>query len=283
MGSSALRGIIRKGLLHSFCKKAKIENEYLLDNGSAIVFSPHFDDETLGCGGTILKKTQSGNRVQIVFMTDGSRSHRHLISEEELKKIRSSEGMSAARALGLERENVRLLGFKENKLGLFENEVEKKIAEIIEDFKPDEIFLPHNKEPRIWSSDHLETTRIVIQALRKLRKELTIYEYPIWYWYHWPWVSISQHDRNNSKIIFKNTLLYSFGLSTRKDFNHCVPIENVSKQKRVALEQHKSQMTRIIPHKKWATLKDISNGEFIKCFFRSYELFRRYEFILKGV
>jgi len=253
MGSGKLRQLVSEGLLYPFGKKAQTQNQCLIDNHSAIVFSPHYDDETLGCGGTILNKTQSGNKVQIVFMTDGSKSHHRLIAEEKLKKMRASEGMNAARTLGVERQNVQLLGFEENKLGLFENEIGEKIALIIEDVKPDEIFVHHCKETRLWSSDHLETTRIVKRVLRNLRKKPTIYEYPIWYWYHWPWVSINQNDRYNRKIIFKNTFLYSFGLSVRKDFNHCIPIQNVSEQKRMALEQHKSQMTRIMPDEKWTT------------------------------
>ncbi|MEZ6086390.1 MAG: PIG-L family deacetylase [Phycisphaerae bacterium] len=41
----------------------------------AIVFSPHQDDEVLGCGGTIIKKIEQGADVHIVFMTNGRRSH----------------------------------------------------------------------------------------------------------------------------------------------------------------------------------------------------------------
>ena len=37
----------------------------------AIVFAPHPDDETLGCGGTILKKRSLGAPVEVVFLTDG--------------------------------------------------------------------------------------------------------------------------------------------------------------------------------------------------------------------
>ncbi len=42
---------------------------------SALVFSPHPDDECLGCGGTIIRKKQAGSTVKIVHLTDGSRSH----------------------------------------------------------------------------------------------------------------------------------------------------------------------------------------------------------------
>jgi hypothetical protein len=49
----------------------------------AIIFAPHQDDETLGCGGTIIRKKQAGANLQIVFMTDGCRSHAHLMTEIE--------------------------------------------------------------------------------------------------------------------------------------------------------------------------------------------------------
>jgi len=42
---------------------------------TATVFSPHPDDETLGCGGTIIKKKRAGAEVKIFYMTDGRKSH----------------------------------------------------------------------------------------------------------------------------------------------------------------------------------------------------------------
>jgi hypothetical protein len=46
--------------------------------------------------------------------------------------------------------------------------------------------------------------------------------------------------------------------------------------KRTALAQHKSQMTQLIPNSNWLTLADVSNGEFLACFFQDYEFFRQY-------
>ena len=95
-----------------------ISNEYHEDHlrQTAVVFSPHFDDETLGCGGTILKKKKAGADVKIVFMTDGGKSHRHLISENELKAIRASEGLAASRSLGLSACDICFLELEETKL-----------------------------------------------------------------------------------------------------------------------------------------------------------------------
>jgi LmbE family N-acetylglucosaminyl deacetylase len=42
-----------------------------LTEKSILVFAPHPDDETLGCGGTIANRVREGHEVEIFFMTDG--------------------------------------------------------------------------------------------------------------------------------------------------------------------------------------------------------------------
>ena len=56
-------------LLFQFINKNFGGYKFLEHN--VIIFSPHPDDETLGCGGTIAKKVKEGYQVKIVFMTDG--------------------------------------------------------------------------------------------------------------------------------------------------------------------------------------------------------------------
>ena len=38
---------------------------------SALVLAPHPDDETLGCGATILRKVAAGTPVHVLVVTDG--------------------------------------------------------------------------------------------------------------------------------------------------------------------------------------------------------------------
>jgi LmbE family N-acetylglucosaminyl deacetylase len=40
-------------------------------SGSVLVLAPHPDDESLGCGGAIVLHCRQGDRVKIVFATDG--------------------------------------------------------------------------------------------------------------------------------------------------------------------------------------------------------------------
>jgi len=242
---------------------------------SAVVFSPHPDDETLGCGGTIIRKKRRGADVTIVFMTDGRRSHRHLISEDELKSIRAREALAASHMLGVEKNDVVFFEFECGKLGENQELAISKVIDILVDRKPKEVFVPYYKEPSSWSEDHLATNRIVVSALQIYGRRIVIYEYPIWFWCHWPWASRGS-TRSMWEILsaLKESLLS--GLSMLRDFQCSVYIEGVLEIKRAALDQYKSQMTRLIPDPRWQTLPDLSNGEFLACFFQQHEIFRRY-------
>jgi len=253
-----------------------INNEYHEDDlrRSALVFSPHFDDETLGCGGTILKKKRAGADVKIVFMSDGSKSHRLLIAENKLSAIRASEGLAASRSLGLNASDVFLLEFEETKLSEYVDSATKRVTEILLRQKPDEIFIPYHKEPALWSKDHLATNRIVCSSLQMYDRDVVIYEYPIWFWYHWPWMSAPINNLRQLLFFLKDSLVSP--LTLLREFRCSVYIGDVLELKRAALNQHKSQMTRLIPDPRWRTLCDISNGEFLECFFQEYEIFHQY-------
>jgi LmbE family N-acetylglucosaminyl deacetylase len=244
---------------------------------SAIVFSPHPDDETLGCGGTIIKKKRSGTDVTIVFMTDGRRSHEHLISGDELKSIRAEEALAASQALGLEENEIVFLEFEDGKLNDNQISAINRVKEILLLQQPNEVFIPYYKEPLSWSKDHLATNRIVVSALQIYGKKVFVYEYPIGFWCHWPWIVNVPISSLWKKMDDLKKGLVS-GLSLLKDFRCSVCIEDVLELKRVALDQYRSQMTRLIPDPRWSTLSDAWDGEFLECFFQDHEVFRRYVF-----
>ncbi|MCF6157342.1 MAG: PIG-L family deacetylase [wastewater metagenome] len=238
---------------------------------SAVVFSPHPDDETLGCGGTIIQKINAGANVCVVFMTDGCRSHPHLISEEQLKSVRKTEALAATQILGVERNNVHFLEFKDKELWQNQKTVTDKVIDILLYYKPKEVFIPYHKE---IPSDHWATNRIILQALQKYREKITVYEYPIWFWNQWPWVPTSFGLRLKTIRILKNTVLSNVHFLS--DFRFSVATYTVLESKRAALHEYKSQMTRLIPDQKWITLPDVSRGKFLNCFFQPHEIFRGY-------
>lgn len=237
---------------------------------SAIIFSPHPDDETLGCGGTIIRKKRAGAKVNIIFIADGSQSHPHLIQENKLKSIRANEALAASRKLGVEKKDVFFLGFKDKELSKNQDSAIPKVIEILFRQEPDEIFIPYRRETH---PDHLATNKIVISALQIYGRKLIVYEYPIWFWRHWPWVQMGRETLGSWIKGFIS------GLYLIRDFHCSVYVADVLELKRAALVQHKSQMTRLIPDPNWMTLSDISNGEFLDCFFQDYEIFHRHIFL----
>ncbi|MDJ0732908.1 MAG: PIG-L family deacetylase [Nostocaceae cyanobacterium] len=251
---------------------------------STIFFAPHQDDETLGCGGTIIRKKQAGADVKIVFMTDGSQSHAHLMPPNQLKLIRAKEAIAAAKKMGVSEEDVIFLEVKDGTLEQNFDSTMEKVTEIFFKFLPEEIFIPYSQD---GVSDHNATNQIVLSALKGCQASVTIYEYPVWYWNHLPWTSFGGAWTNlggsPKKILsdLKNSVIADFNLLYK--FKYFVDIEQVLTTKIAAINEHKSQMTQLNNHPKWLTLGDVSNGEFIECFLQKKEIFYRYHLIMGEV
>jgi LmbE family N-acetylglucosaminyl deacetylase len=238
---------------------------------SAVVFAPHQDDETLGCGGTIILKREAGTPVTLVFMTDGSRSHSRFMNEEELRRLRINEGLEAAKTLGLSATDVYFLNFANDELGRFHGAAVPQVLSILQRHCPSEVFVPYRTD---GTPDHEATYQIVVEALGKPSPPLRLYEYPIWFWNHWPWVSLNLPlDRNIGKSI-GGMLWAGFGLRALEEFRSGVFVGEILERKREALNKHRSQMTELIPGVGWPTLPELSEGEFLNCFFQEYEMFR---------
>jgi LmbE family N-acetylglucosaminyl deacetylase len=246
-----------------------------LDHGEfaapCIVFSPHPDDETLGCGGTIVRKQQAGAAITVVFMTDGSASHWKFIAEQELKKMRRAEAISACEVLGVDVAHVVFLDFKDGQLGSFRQEAVQKVSAILRQHASEQIFIPYSNDT---TPDHQATHAIVLAALRESRKSAVVYEYPVWFWAHWPWVSVS--PSSPSQVIQQTLRSLLSWIRLLKDLHCFVPITEVMEQKRTALQQHRSQTTRLLPDSGWPILSDVADGEFLECFFQEHETFYRY-------
>ena len=37
----------------------------------ALIIAPHPDDESIGCGGSIIRHIKAGSRVKVIFLSDG--------------------------------------------------------------------------------------------------------------------------------------------------------------------------------------------------------------------
>ena len=240
-------------------------------SASAMVFSPHQDDETLGCGGTIIRKCAAGAEVKIVFMTDGRGSHARFIPEEQLIKLRRQEAVKASECLGLPPANVWFLDFPDGELAQEQALASDRVSQLLLANQPQQVFIPYVRESH---QDHLATNKIVLAALENYSQEVAVYEYPVWYWHHFPWTA-SWGDHNLQIAYLKASLKAKLGWQVLQEFNYRVDIESVKSQKQLALSQHATQMERLVDNPDWGLLKDVSDGEWLECFFQSQEIFRR--------
>jgi LmbE family N-acetylglucosaminyl deacetylase len=265
-----LRRLARRGLARAAHEVAATEL-----GRRAVVFSPHPDDESLGCGGTILRKKQAGAVVTLVHVSDGGASTT-LIPRQELTAMRRRESVNAAGVLGVD--GIDFLDFPDGHLWDHIPAATERVNEILSRDSPEEVFVPYCREPMKQAADHVAVTQIVLAALRRQKRLVTVWEYPVWFWLHWPWVGFAQTPPIRPKHILKNSLLAGFGVRAFLDLKYQVDITSMVEQKRAAIAQHRSQTEKLVDDPTWVTLEQLSKGEFMSCFYQNREFFRCYTY-----
>lgn len=148
-----------------------------------VVFAPHQDDETFGCGGLIAMKKALGATVKIIFLTDGSRSHTHLpeASREHLVRTRRSEAIAAAKALGLSEQELTFLSHPDGGLGEMSGDEKRRAVEqlslILHETAPEEIYVTHRHDKH---GDHEASFDLVMRAMALAGIRADVLEYAIW-------------------------------------------------------------------------------------------------------
>jgi len=226
----------------------------------AIVFTPHQDDETLGCGGTILKKQRLDASVHVIFMTDGTQSP-SAIPAHELKPLREQEGRAACQQLGIDQANVAFLELVDGQLMEQTSLAIERVTQVLVKHPVEQVFIPYYQD-RDPSLDHVATNQIVISALQQLGKSTTVYEYPVWYWRWWPRTRTPIRGCQGAWETQSRSVLPNLWSLT--NFGAHVEIDDVLDAKQMALNQHRSQLEG---------LHSIQSGAFVKWFFGRREIF----------
>jgi LmbE family N-acetylglucosaminyl deacetylase len=240
-------------------------------NGSALVFAPHPDDEVLGCGGTIALKASAGVPVHVVVMTDGRTSHAGFVDAPTLVEMRRAEALDASRQLGLEPSAYTFLDFEDNCLVQQADLAQRRVAELLQRHRPQQVFVPHRHD---GLSDHVATREIVASAAREWGRPMTLLEYPVWLWNTWPFTATLPAWRAplaGTARLLRDSFTLAFACRTRVDVRMVLPL------KRAALAQYRSQVQRQRDDPKWPILSDVSRGAFLECFYTGTEVFRRSE------
>jgi LmbE family N-acetylglucosaminyl deacetylase len=144
-----------------------------------LVVSPHPDDESIGCGGSLHRHAAAGDVVRVVFLTSGEQGG-HGPSPEAVAELREQEARAAAAVLGVThvefwrepdgalRASPRLVG---------------RLRECMRDLRPRVVYVPHEGEMHL---DHQAAARLVCQAVTDLVRDDPDVEPPeVWMFEVW--------------------------------------------------------------------------------------------------
>jgi LmbE family N-acetylglucosaminyl deacetylase len=222
-------------------------------NGSVIVFAPHPDDETLGCGGTIAKRISEGYEVTVVVMTDGrfALKSEGVLSDpspEEMKSIRKSEVQNASKTLGVKEQNLLCMDFEDSSLEANKDSAEAKVLDILEEKHPIEVYFTYSKDTNL---DHRATNKIVHSAIAKLGVRVTKWEYSIVQPY-----AVIDSLKDSFLNLFTHNMLY-------------VDISRFLDLKKAAFAEYRSQVSIISSKQKRTVIK----SRLINMHMKNYEPF----------
>jgi N-acetylglucosamine malate deacetylase 1 len=160
---------------------------YAVEDGLTLIFAPHQDDETLGCGALIARKRYEGRPVHIVFITDGGGSHidhPHLTVPAVIA-LRRREAAAAMTELGVESCAVHFLDEADGTLMHLTPEraasLRDRITVLLRDLQPAKIFLPCDPD---GSSEHDSAHRLIMAAVHRSGLRPSVWQYAIWSWWN---------------------------------------------------------------------------------------------------
>jgi LmbE family N-acetylglucosaminyl deacetylase len=182
------KALLRR-LAISLCRVAlkHTSQPYELRPVRCVVFAPHQDDETLGCGGLIARKRNEGLPVDVVFLTDGSASHPHhpTISPADVVAIRHREAREALAILGVESSAIHFLNEPDGMLNHLGDDhraaLVQRLTRLLRHIQPHEIFLPCNPD---GSTEHDAAFAFIAEAVFSSKLRPAIWQYPVWSWYN---------------------------------------------------------------------------------------------------
>ncbi len=166
-----------------------------------LVIAPHPDDEILGCGGTIIKAVKNKSKVAVLYLTSGDSENG--IREKEAEKVCNYLKINKYYFLRLQ-DHLELSGKNIN-----------KIIKILDDFKPDFIFINHDQD---GDNDHKISYRLAMEA-------------------SWRYNSISQKNK------LKGILLYEVH-TPMDEYQIVEDISNLIDEKMKIMAFYKSQIKK---------------------------------------
>ncbi|MBI1824717.1 MAG: PIG-L family deacetylase [Nitrospirae bacterium] len=126
-----------------------------------LVLAPHIDDETIGCGGSILRHSSSGSKVTVLYLADCTP-----------ERIREADAASSV--LGIS-EKI-FWKYQSKTLSQFP-EIEQRLADLVNSVNPEIVYLPSFIDRH---QDHVALNGYFYKALSLIKKDFMIYTFEVW-------------------------------------------------------------------------------------------------------
>ncbi len=142
-----------------------------ISDRDCLVIAPHPDDESIGCGGSIVKHTRKGSRVKVIFLTKGDKGDFKGIFGSEYQDLRRKSAVEALTFLGVR--DYEFWEFKDRELLNEKDVVYKKIEGLLNRNTPSLIYVPSPYEAH---PDHRVAASIGWQIHKKTGINVIFYE-----------------------------------------------------------------------------------------------------------
>ena len=206
-----------------------------LQGKTVLLFTPHPDDDTFCCAGTLALMAKNGNRVHIVIYTnDDKGSYDPEMTSERLARIRMGEEEEACRILGIPKENIHWLQFHDGMLEYASpRDLVEEVTGVIRKFRPDVVLSidPGSEYVRWHKTDHRMAANNTLDAIRAAEWRL-----------YFP--NQQLHEGLEPWKVPHEFFYYV----TPKDANYFVNIDSVVDRKLAAAAAHVSQFEPSIHH-----------------------------------
>jgi LmbE family N-acetylglucosaminyl deacetylase len=199
-----------------------------LEKKTILLFSPHPDDDTFCCAGTLALLARRDNNIHIVLYTnDDKGSYDPDMTSERLARIRMAEEEEACRIVGIPKRNIHWLQFHDGMLEYANpRDLVEQVTKIIRTFRPDVVLSidPGSDYVRWHKTDHRMAAGNTIDAIRAAE----------WHLY---FPNQRLHDGLEPWKVPAEAYFYV----TPKDANYWVNIDEVVDLKLAAAAAHVSQ------------------------------------------
>ena len=202
---------------------------------TVLLFTPHPDDDTFCCAGTLHLLVKNGNTVRIVIYTNDDKGSYDLdMTSERLARIRMAEEEEACRIIGIPKENILWLQFHDGMLEYANpRDLVEQVTGIIRRFRPDVVMAPDpgSEYVRWHKTDHRMAANNTMDAIRAAE----------WHLYF-------PNQRLHDGLMPWRVPLEVYYYVTPKEANYWVNIDDLGDMKLNAAAAHVSQFSPSVDH-----------------------------------